>query len=162
MNEHDKNFLKNMSPLLIAALVMFFMLVAFETKADHNEDNYEKQKALIDMANDGIIGYTEHGIAITKDEIKTPALFTGDIINAMSKGDNIIRIKMRNNEQYNLHTSFCWDLDFASGYIFGKQGFSSKFNRVEPGLRIFTVAFGTINQSNYCVVTKITMINGVG
>ena len=56
MNEHDKNFLKNMSPLLIAALVMFFMLVAFETKADHNEDNYEKQKALIDMANDGIIG----------------------------------------------------------------------------------------------------------
>ena len=162
MNKHDKNFLKNMSPLLIAALVMFFMLVAFETKADHNEDNYEKQKALIDMANDGIIGYTEHGIAITKDEIKKPILYTGDIINAMSKGNNIIRIKMRNKEQYNLHTSFCWDLDFASGYVFGKQGFSSKFNRVEPGLRIFTVAFGTINQSNYCVVTKITMINGVG
>lgn len=38
MNEHDKNFLKNMSPLLITALVMFFMLVAYETKAEEVVD----------------------------------------------------------------------------------------------------------------------------
>ena len=34
MNEHDKNFIKNMSPLLITAMVMFFMLVAYETRAE--------------------------------------------------------------------------------------------------------------------------------
>ena len=33
MNKHDKNFLINMSPLLAAAVVMFFMLITFETQA---------------------------------------------------------------------------------------------------------------------------------
>jgi len=32
MDEHDWNFLKNMSPLLIAALVMFLMMVAFDLR----------------------------------------------------------------------------------------------------------------------------------
>jgi len=38
MDKHDKNFLINMSPFLIAALVMFFMMVAFETKAEDIEE----------------------------------------------------------------------------------------------------------------------------
>lgn len=32
MDKHDWNFLKNMSPLLITALVMFLMLAAFDAQ----------------------------------------------------------------------------------------------------------------------------------
>jgi hypothetical protein len=145
MNEHDKNFIKNMSPLLITALVMFLMMVAFDSKADdHN-----------------IIGHTEHGIAITEDDIKQPVPYVGNIINAVHIDPNIIRVKMRNKDVYDLHTNSCWDLDFATGYIFGRQNMTKHFNRIEPGLRIFTVSFGKI-QSNYCYVTKVTMVAGVG
>ena len=38
MDKHDKNFLINMSPFLIAALVMFFMMVAFRTTAEDIEE----------------------------------------------------------------------------------------------------------------------------
>ena len=52
MNKHDKNFLINFSPLLMAAVVMFLMLVAIETKAE-----------------DKIIGYTSDGIPVLESEI---------------------------------------------------------------------------------------------
>lgn len=38
MNEFDKNFLINFSPLLAASLIGFLLLVAFETKASDIEE----------------------------------------------------------------------------------------------------------------------------
>jgi len=45
MDKHDKNFLKNMSPFLIVALIMFFMIVSFEIKAD--DISYHGHEVLI-------------------------------------------------------------------------------------------------------------------
>ena len=58
--------------LTLAVVGVFFILAfmfSINANADHNDDNYEKQKAAIDRANDGIIGYTEHGVAIYEDEV---------------------------------------------------------------------------------------------
>ena len=41
-------------------------VVAF---ADHDIENYKKQKANIDMANDGIVGYTHDGFPVYQSEI---------------------------------------------------------------------------------------------
>ena len=41
MKKHDKNFLTNMSPLLMAALVMLFMLFAIEANGKATTQNYE-------------------------------------------------------------------------------------------------------------------------
>ena len=52
MNEHDKNFIKNMSPLLIAGLVMLLMMIAYE------------------LGKDDIVGYSEHGVPIYESELE--------------------------------------------------------------------------------------------
>ena len=54
MNKHDKNFLINFSPLLMAAFVMFLMLVAIETKAQE-------------------VGYTSDGIPILMEDLSAEA-----------------------------------------------------------------------------------------
>mgnify|MGYP003675183792 CR=1 FL=1 len=54
MNKHDKNFLINFSPLLMAAVVMFLMLVAIETKAQE-------------------VGYTSDGIPILMEDLSAEA-----------------------------------------------------------------------------------------
>ena len=146
MNEHDKNFIKNMSPLLIAGLVMFFMLVAYETKADdHN--------------------ITAHGHIVDDEHLvhgKSKPIYAGNIRGAYSKGSNTIVIEMRSREKYELTVSFCWDLPFANGYIFGRQGATKHFNRVEKGLRIWTMsAFGRIDSSP-CYVTEVKALEVVG
>ena len=53
MDEFDKNFIKNMSPLLITAVVMFFLMVAYETKAEKSEVLYSTTGEAI-----GIVGYS--------------------------------------------------------------------------------------------------------
>ena len=55
-------------PVLIT-LVMFVTFISVVALADHDDDNYEKQKAAIDMANDGIVGYTHDGLPVYQSEI---------------------------------------------------------------------------------------------
>lgn len=55
-------------PVLIV-LVMFVSFLSVIALADHDDDNYEKQKAAIDRANDGIVGYTHDGIPVYESEL---------------------------------------------------------------------------------------------
>ena len=50
--------------LISISMVMFFSVLAL---ADHDTENYERQKANIDMANDGIVGYTHDGLIIQRN-----------------------------------------------------------------------------------------------
>lgn len=50
----------------LTMVVTFFSVVAL---ADHDTENYERQKANIDMANDGIVGYTHDGFPVYQSEI---------------------------------------------------------------------------------------------
>ena len=73
MNKHDKNFLINMSPLLITAVVMFLMMVAFESKADdHN--------------------YTEHGILITEQDLQVKSIRVNSIRGYTIVDNDTIRV----------------------------------------------------------------------
>ena len=50
----------------LTMVVTFFSVVVL---ADHDTENYERQKANIDMANDGIVGYTHDGFPVYQSEI---------------------------------------------------------------------------------------------
>ena len=52
--------------LLILLVEAFFSVLAL---ADYDTENYERQKANIDMANDGIVGYTHDGFPVYQSEI---------------------------------------------------------------------------------------------
>jgi len=50
----DKNFLMNMSPLLIVSIIMIILAIAYG------------------LTRDEVIGYTEHGVPVYKSEIEEP------------------------------------------------------------------------------------------
>ena len=54
---------------LLITLMMGAALMSVLAFADHDDDNYEKQKANIDMANDGIVGYTHDGLPVLESDI---------------------------------------------------------------------------------------------
>ena len=86
--------------LTLAVVGVFFILAfmfSMNVNADHNDDNYEKQKAAIDRANDGIIGYTEHGVAIYEDEVESTATLSVDrALNIEIKGIKKVKINVLN------------------------------------------------------------------
>jgi len=64
----EKVFFSPWAILTIAFIGIGLMnVVAF---ADHDIENYQKQKANIDMANDGIVGYTHDGFPVYQSEIE--------------------------------------------------------------------------------------------
>ena len=108
---------------------------------------------------------TVHGHIVDDKHLvqgKSKPIYAGNIRGAYSKGSNTIVIEMRSREKYELTVSFCWDLPFANGYIFGRQGATKHFNRVEKGLRIWTMsAFGRIDSSP-CYVTEVKTLEVIG
>ena len=101
MNEHDKNFIKNMSPLLIAAMVMFLMMVAYETKADdHN--------------------YTEHGIKITSEDLAVDTINISSIKRyKWNKTSKTLTLTLISNKLVDVKFSNrCWDIQYASALQF--------------------------------------------
>ena len=54
---------------LLTTLIIGAALMTILAFADHDDDNYERQKANIDMANDGIVGYTHDGLAVYESDI---------------------------------------------------------------------------------------------
>jgi|TARA_R110001592_G_scaffold132697_1_gene347441 hypothetical protein len=104
--------------------------------------------------------YTFHGHQI--DIVDKPdIIFTGNIRNAYSTSNDTIVIEMRDRKKYTLTVSFCWDLPMANGFIFGRQGISKHFNRIEKGLRVYTMdAFGRIDTQS-CIVTDVKALEDV-
>ena len=54
---------------LLTTLIIGAALMTILAFADHDDDNYERQKANIDMANDGIVGYTHDGLPVLQSDI---------------------------------------------------------------------------------------------
>ena len=104
MDKHDKNFLINMSPLLITALVMFFMMVAFETRADE----------------DKVMGYTEHGIPVTEKDLEINS-FNFERVRSWDWNNetNTLRLTFSKNKKIDV-TFFnrCWDMEYATALQF--------------------------------------------
>lgn len=126
--------------LKIAIIISLPLMAAWAFADDHN--------------------YTFHGHQIDVVE-KPDIIFTGNIRNAYSTSNDTIVIEMRDRKKYTLTVSFCWDLPVATGYIFGRQGVSKHFNRVEKGLRVYTMdGFGRIDTHS-CIVTDVRALEDV-
>ena len=66
------DIMSRVKKLTLAVVGVFFVLAflfSVNVNADHDDNNYEKQKAAIDRANDGIIGYTHDGIPVYEWEV---------------------------------------------------------------------------------------------
>jgi|TARA_B110000444_G_scaffold143555_1_gene134327 hypothetical protein len=126
--------------LKIAIIISLPLMAAWAFADDHN--------------------YTFHGHQIDLVE-SSPPVYTGTITDAKATGRDTIEIKVRDGRKFDLELNFCFDLQFAQGFVFGRQGNMSYFNRVEPGLRIYTVSWGKISTSYPCWITKVTPITDV-
>ena len=142
MNEHDKNFLKNMSPFLMAALVMFFMMVAFETKADEKE----------------IVGYTEHGIAVTKEDLQVRNISVRSIRGYSIQNNNVIRVRTARKQEYDIELYFCSGLQFAGKIVFVPWG---GFTTIGRGDKVIPISFGRPSRQT-CIIKSITLVADVG
>ena len=135
MNEHDKNFIKNMSPLLIAAMVMFFMLVAYETKADdHN--------------------YTEHGILITEQDLQVKSIRVNSIRGYTIVDNDIIRVRTNRREEFDIKVYSCFNISFAHRLVFQPWGGFSSLSR---GDKIIPISFGRASRFP-CTIRSITAV----
>lgn len=139
MNKLDKNFIINFSPFLIAAVVMFFMAVAYDTKADdHN--------------------YTDHGIKITAEDLAVDTIniksITGYKWNKTSKiltvkliGGRLVDIKFRNS---------CWDMEMAYGLDFVPYGGFSTF--ITVGDKIVPMNSYRTKSAFPCYIASMTEV----
>lgn len=139
MNEHDKNFLKNMSPLLIAAMVMFFMLVAYETKADdHN--------------------YTEHGIKITAEDLAVNSININSIKRyKWNRETKVLTLTLINNRLIDVRfRNNCWDMEFAVGLKF--KPFASYSTFITVGDRVMPLHSATRGSMFPCFIESMTEV----
>ena len=135
MNEHDKNFIKNMSPLLIAAMVMFFMLVAYETKADDHM-------------------YTEHGILITEQDLQVKSIRVNSIRGYPIVDNDTIRVRTNRREEFDIKVYSCFDISFAHRLVFQPWG---GFSNLSRGDRIIPISFGRASRFP-CTIRSITAV----
>ena len=135
MNEHDKNFVKNMMPLLITAFVMFLMLVAFETKADdHN--------------------YTEHGILITEQDLQVKSIRVNSIRGYTIVDNDTIRVRTNRREEFDIKVYSCFNISFAHRLVFQPWGGFSSLSR---GDKIIPISFGRASRFP-CTIRSITAV----
>ena len=135
MNEHDKNFIKNMAPFLITAFVMFLMLVAFETKADdHN--------------------YTEHGILITEQDLQVKSIRVNSIRGYTIVDNDTIRVRTNRREEFDIKVYSCFNISFAHRLVFQPWGGFSSLSR---GDKIIPISFGRASRFP-CTIRSITAV----
>lgn len=162
MNEHDKNFLINMSPFLIVALVMFFMMVAFETKAEKSEILYSTTGEPIGIVGYSdekeIIGYTEHGIAVTKEDLQVRNISVRSIRGYSIQNNNVIRVRTARKQEYDIELYFCSGLQFAGKIVFVPWG---GFTTIGRGDKVIPISFGRPSRQT-CIIKSITLVADVG
>jgi len=135
MNEHDKNFIKNMSPLLITALVMFLMMVAFDSKADDHM-------------------YTEHGILITEQDLQVKSIRVNSIRGYTIVDNDTIRVRTNRREEFDIKVYSCFDISFAHRLVFQPWG---GFSNLSRGDKIIPISFGRASRFP-CTIRSITAV----
>jgi hypothetical protein len=143
MDEFDKNFIKNMSPLLITAVVMFFLMVAYETNADDNK----------------IIGYTEHGIPVTKAELEVKSFNFNNVRGQWdwNKKTNTLRLSIGKSKKIDItFSNRCWDMEYATGLKFEPWMKGSSF--ISKGDKIIPIGWTNRTALYPCTIKRITEV----
>lgn len=141
MDKHDWNFIKNMSPLLITAVVMFFLMVAYEIKADENK----------------VMGYTEHGIPVTKAELEVRSVRV-DSIRSWKWIEETDTLRLTLNRKKQVDVEFfnrCFDMPYATGLQFKPWG---GFNSIGRGDSIMPISWSNRTALWPCTIKRITEV----
>jgi len=80
---------------MLSVFILGIALMNVVAFADHDTDNYEKQKANIDMANDGIVGYTHDGLPVYDYEIEDELRIAREL-NIVIKGKQQVDVNILN------------------------------------------------------------------
>ena len=80
---------------MLSVFILGIALMNVVAFADHDTDNYERQKANIDMANDGIVGYTHDGLPVYESEIEDELRIAREL-NIVIKGKQQVDVNILN------------------------------------------------------------------
>ena len=80
---------------MLSVFILGIALMNVVAFADHEDDNYERQKANIDMANDGIVGYTHDGLPVYESEIEDQLSIDREL-NIVIKGKQQVDVNILN------------------------------------------------------------------
>ena len=80
---------------MLSVFILGIALMNVVAFADHEDDNYERQKANIDMANDGIVGYTHDGLPVYESEIEDELRIAREL-NIVIKGKQQVDVNILN------------------------------------------------------------------
>jgi len=120
----------------LSMFVMFISVVALG-------DTKSKSEVLYDTTGEpiGIVGYTEHGVPVTKDEVKVRSINTKQIKGWKWDNDKD-QLILRMNKGKKLIIEFysrCWEIDFANQLLFNSFG---SFTFITVGDTITPITFG--------------------
>ena len=179
MDEFDKNFIKNMSPLLITAVVMFFLMVAYETKAEKSEVLYSTTGEAIGIVGyseeqDSIVGYTHDGIAVYQSEVDEAEALAEAEVNWIRvrhiKGskylrkENILQLTMKDKKVINVHFyGRCMGMESMTNLgfeAFGSYGTSTQTITLTKGDSFIPINFS--NAGAPCMIKKMLLVADVG
>lgn len=140
MNDFDKNFHLNMSPLYATFVFMCFMLWASEVQGD-----------------DKVIGETYHGHTVLESDLESIQIAKRYVTGFKSTGDDksiIVQTKDWNEDRidYKLILSGCWDIDWS--FQLQIDGFSPFY--IEVGDKILYRAIGQ-RQNFPCTIIGIEL-----
>jgi hypothetical protein len=117
--------------------VMFISVVALGDTKSKTEVLYSTTGEPI-----GIVGYTEHGVPVTKDDIKVRSINTNQI-RGWKWDNNKDQLILRMNKGKKIIIEFygrCWDIDFANQLLF--KNTLGSFTFITVGDIITPITFG--------------------
>ena len=133
---------------LTLAVVGIFFILAFlfsqKVYADHNHD-------------DKIVGYTEHGIAVTKEDLEVKSVRV-DSIRSWKWIEETETLRLTLNRKRQVDVKFfnrCFDMPYATGLQFKTWG---GFNSIGQGDGILPVSWSNKQALWPCTIKSITEV----
>lgn len=101
---------------------------------------------------DEVVGHTEHGVAITKEDLEVRSI-RSSITSARVVDRNTIRVKTVRRKEYDLELYFCFDIELAQQFHFSTWG---ALRSVSRGDKVIPVSFGRYGMP--CIIKRITEV----
>ena len=121
----------------LSMFVTFFTVLALGDTKSKTEVLYSTTGKPI-----GIVGYTEHGVPVTKDDVKVRSINTNQIRGWKWDNDKD-QLLLRMNKGKKIIIEFygrCWDIDFANQLLF--KNTIGSFTFITVGDTITPITFG--------------------
>jgi hypothetical protein len=139
---------------LFAILWLTFLTISGDANADNHNITWHGHT----VAQDQIPMVPGEELIELYEEEGPNYLYASSIMGADKIGNNMLRVKFRGGTVAHVELIQCWQIQLASGYIFGRNWRSSSMlDRVQPGLQVFTLTGGKIHEWPGCKIKTVTI-----